>query len=79
MGTPASREGRGSVAPLENFFLERYTRSYLDQWVAFVDLVVNGGPSPVSGADGRAPLLIGLAAKQSMIEQRPVTIASVDH
>ena len=60
--------------PLEDFFLERYTRSYLDQWAAFVDVVANGAPSPVTGADGRAPLAIGLAANQSMIEGRPVLV-----
>lgn len=64
--------------PLQNFFLERYTRSYVDQWAAFVDMVANGAPTPVGGADGRAPLVIGLAARQSMHERRPVTIASVD-
>ena len=64
--------------PLENFFLERYARSYLDQWAAFVDMVENDGPSPASGADGRAPLVIGTAARRSMQENRPVTIAEVD-
>ena len=62
--------------PLENFFLERYARSYLDQWAAFVDMVANGAPSPVSGEDGRAPLVIGLAAWQSVRENRPVRIDS---
>ena len=63
---------------LQNFFLERYVRSYLDQWAAFVDMVDNDGPSPVTGADGRASLLIAKAALQSMIENRPVTLAEVD-
>jgi len=64
----------GGVAtpPLQNFFLERYTRSYLDQWAAFVDLVEGRAPSPVTGADGRAPLVIGLAAWKSVREGRPV-------
>ena len=64
--------------PLENFFLERYVRSYLDQWAAFVEMVENDGPSPASGADGRAPLVIATAALQSMRTNRPVTIAEVD-
>ncbi len=58
--------------PLQHFFLERYTRSYLDQWDAFVEMVRDGTPSPVSGADGRAPLVIGLAAWKSVQERRPV-------
>jgi myo-inositol 2-dehydrogenase/D-chiro-inositol 1-dehydrogenase len=64
--------------PLEDFFLERYARSYLDQWAAFVDMVTSGGPSPASGADGRAPLVIGMAALRSLNEHRPVTIEEVD-
>jgi myo-inositol 2-dehydrogenase/D-chiro-inositol 1-dehydrogenase len=64
--------------PLEHFFLERYARSYSDQWVAFVDMVSNDGPSPAPGADGRAPLVIAAAASLSMRENRPVTIAEVD-
>lgn len=63
--------------PLENFFLERYARSYLDQWDAFVGYVRDGGDSPASGADGRAPLVIGTAALRSMQENRPVTIDEI--
>jgi myo-inositol 2-dehydrogenase/D-chiro-inositol 1-dehydrogenase len=60
--------------PLENFFLERYARSYLDQWAAFVDMVDNDSPSPASGDDGRAPLVIAAAALRSMQENRPIRI-----
>ena len=63
--------------PLQNFFLERYTASYLDQWAAFVAAVENGTPMPISGADGRAPLVIGMAAKRSMDEGRPVPISEI--
>ena len=64
--------------PLEDFFLERYARSYLDQWAAFVDMVEHDGPSPASGADGRAPLLIGMAAVRSMQQNVPVRIADME-
>ena len=63
---------------LQNFFLERYTASYLDQWAAFVDAVEQGAPTPITGADGRAPLVIGMAAKKSMDEGRPVQISEID-
>jgi len=63
--------------PLQNFFLERYTASYLDQWDAFIDMVANGSPSPATGADGRAPLVIGMAAKKSMDEGRVVRIEEI--
>ncbi len=65
--------------PLEHFFLERYAQSYLDQWASFVDMVEHGGPSPASGADGRAPLVIGTAALRSMREGRPVTIREIEN
>jgi len=63
-----------SGANLPYFFLERYTDSYLREWAAFVNYVAHGGPSPVSGNDGRAPVVIGLAAWQSIREGRPITI-----
>ena len=67
----------GSHGPLlPYFFLERYTASYLAEWDAFVAMV-NGAPSPVSLADGRAPLVMGLAAWASVREGRPVAISEI--
>jgi myo-inositol 2-dehydrogenase/D-chiro-inositol 1-dehydrogenase len=62
-------------SPLPHFFLERYVPSYLREWDAFVEAVRTGSPTPVSGADARAPLVIGLAAWTSLREGRPVEIA----
>ena len=62
--------------PLPYFFLQRYTASYLAEWDAFVDMV-HGAPSPVSLADGRAPLVMGLAAWASIRESRPVAVAEI--
>jgi myo-inositol 2-dehydrogenase/D-chiro-inositol 1-dehydrogenase len=57
----------GATGPnLPYFFLERYTQSYLREWAAFIAYVKDGGNSPVSGRDGRAPVAIGLAAWQSV-------------
>lgn len=65
----------GTTAPgLHHFFLERYVPSYLSQWLEFVEYLRTGGASPVSGEDGRAPLVIGLAAWQSVREGQPVPI-----
>ncbi len=64
----------GTLLPY--FFLERYTASYLAEWDAFVAMV-NGAPSPVSLADGRAPLVMGLAAWASVREGRPVAISEI--
>ena len=63
--------------PLPYFFLDRYIPSYLAEWDAFVDMV-NGAPSPVPLADGRAPLVMGLAAWASVREGRPVPVAEID-
>jgi myo-inositol 2-dehydrogenase / D-chiro-inositol 1-dehydrogenase len=63
---------------LPHFFLERYTPSYLREWQAFIGAVQTGSPPPVSIADARAPLVIGLAAWRSLHERRPVPITEVD-
>ena len=63
------------TSPLPHFFLERYVPSYLREWDAFVEAVRTGTPTAVNGADARAPLVIGLAAWQSLREGRPVELA----
>jgi myo-inositol 2-dehydrogenase/D-chiro-inositol 1-dehydrogenase len=62
------------TSPLPHFFLERYVPSYLREWDAFVAAVRTGTPPPVSGADARAPLVIGLAAWRSLREGGPVKL-----
>jgi myo-inositol 2-dehydrogenase / D-chiro-inositol 1-dehydrogenase len=60
--------------PLPYFFLERYTPSYVREWEAFVGAVQAGSPPPVSLTDARAPLVIGLAAWQSLHTGQPVSV-----
>jgi myo-inositol 2-dehydrogenase / D-chiro-inositol 1-dehydrogenase len=67
-------ENGSTMAALPYFFLERYIPSYLREWAAFVNAVRTGTTPPVSGADARAPLVIGLAAWQSLTEGRPVKL-----
>jgi myo-inositol 2-dehydrogenase/D-chiro-inositol 1-dehydrogenase len=55
-----------------NFFMQRYTESYAVEMQAFVDAVVNDNPVPVTGNDGRIPVIMGLAARKSYEENRPV-------
>lgn len=62
--------------PLAHFFLDRYIPSYLAEWDAFVAMVA-GAESPVTLADGRAPLVMGLAAWTSVREARPVAIEEI--
>jgi myo-inositol 2-dehydrogenase / D-chiro-inositol 1-dehydrogenase len=63
---------------LPDFFLERYVPSYQHAWSAFVGALSNGHPPPVGPADARAPLVIGLAARRSLHEDRPVRIEEVE-
>jgi myo-inositol 2-dehydrogenase / D-chiro-inositol 1-dehydrogenase len=63
--------------PNPYFFLERYLTSYVREWEAFVEAVKRGEVPPVSTADARAPLVIGLAAGRSLREGRPVRVEEV--
>jgi myo-inositol 2-dehydrogenase/D-chiro-inositol 1-dehydrogenase len=64
-------------SPLPHFFLERYVPSYLREWDAFVEAVRTGAPTLVSGADARAPLVVGMAAWRSLREGRAVRVEEV--
>jgi myo-inositol 2-dehydrogenase / D-chiro-inositol 1-dehydrogenase len=66
-----------SMSGLPHFFLERYVPSYVREWEAFVRAVRSGAAPVVSGADARAPLVIGLAAWRSLREGRPVLTEEV--
>jgi myo-inositol 2-dehydrogenase / D-chiro-inositol 1-dehydrogenase len=63
--------------PLPHFFLERYLPSYEREWQAFVAALQTGTPPPVGVQDARAPLVIGLAAWQSLREGRAVRLEEV--
>lgn len=57
-----------------NFFLERYTTSYLNEMRAFSDAILYNNELPVSGKDGLNAMKIALAAKKSITENRPVRV-----
>jgi myo-inositol 2-dehydrogenase/D-chiro-inositol 1-dehydrogenase len=76
----AHRTGRADAGGLHtprplDFFMDRYTESYVRELSAFVQCVRDGTEPPVTGADGRAPVVIGLAAKRSMAEGRRIEIS----
>ncbi len=60
------------------FFVERYTESYIAEMKAFVDAVRRDEPPPVTGLDGRIPVVIGRAATRSCAENRAVKLTEVD-
>ncbi len=57
--------------------IERYTQSYVTEMEAFVDAVLHDKPVPVTGYDGRMALVLGLAAKKSLAEHRPVHLSEI--
>jgi myo-inositol 2-dehydrogenase/D-chiro-inositol 1-dehydrogenase len=61
-----------------NFFMERYTESYVNEMRAFVACIVEDSAPPVSGRDGHIAVVMGYAAKRSLAEGRPVALSEVD-
>ena len=70
------RTGTHSSLPL-NFFLERYSDSYLNEMRAFVDAVGNDRGVPVTATDGLMSVAMGVAALKSVKENRPVQLAEI--
>ncbi|HPO13643.1 MAG TPA: inositol 2-dehydrogenase [Candidatus Hydrogenedentes bacterium] len=60
-----------------NFFMDRYTESFMTEMNAFVSAVVENTPVPVTGHDGRMAVVVGLAARKSYDEHRPVKISEI--
>jgi myo-inositol 2-dehydrogenase/D-chiro-inositol 1-dehydrogenase len=75
-GTLSTASGT-NTQPLPHFFLDRYVSSYRTQWVAFERALRSGQPPPVAVEDGRAALVIALAAIRSASERRPVRIDEI--
>ena len=59
------------------FFLERYTDSYVAEIREFVDCVLTGKEPSCGGKDGLQAVILGLAAKKSFAERRPVKISEI--
>lgn len=60
-----------------NFFMERYTESFVSELQSFVRAVREDQPTEVNGEDGRLAVLIALAAGKSHAEGRPVKLEEV--
>lgn len=69
----------GATAPLPySFFMDRYALAYAGAMRAFVDMIQSGSESPVTGLDGRAPIVAAMAANKSHAEGRAVRLEEVD-
>ncbi len=64
--------------PPHHFFLERYAASYVDEMIAFVDAVRQNRTPVVTGSDGRAPVVLALAAERSARTGRVVAVAEIE-
>ncbi|HIZ10735.1 MAG TPA: inositol 2-dehydrogenase [Candidatus Eubacterium faecavium] len=60
------------------FFLERYMQSFTDEMTQFIDCVLNDKPTQTTVYDGLEALRLGLAAKKSVAEHRPVKLSEIE-
>lgn len=59
------------------FFLERYMQAYANEMSEFIEAIVKDKEVSVNVIDGLEPVIIGLAAKKSLAENRPVKIVEI--
>ena len=70
-------DGVVSEKPLY-FFLERYMDSFIAEMCDFIAAVRGGADTPVNVMDGRKPVVIAMAAKKSLDENRPVKLSEIE-
>ncbi len=64
-------------ARLPHTFMERYAPCYVDEVRRFVECVRADQPVPATGLDGRAAVVLGYAAWESLHSNRPVKAAEI--
>ncbi len=74
--TEVHRADGTALTLIPHFFLDRYVPSFVAEWDSFV-AGLDSGEMPVTGVDGRQPLIIGLAAWESVKTGRPVLTSSI--
>ena len=71
-----SQNGVHASLPL-NFFMDRYIEAYANEIKEFTRAILEDKPISVGGKDGLLAVMIGLAAKKSFEENRPVKISEI--
>ncbi len=71
-----SKNGIHGPLPL-HFFMDRYIESYTYEMEAFINALAEDKELPVSGNDGLMSIAVGLAAKKSVAENRPVKLDEI--
>ena len=61
------------------FFLERYMQSFATEVKGFISAIENDTDTPVGVEDGLKPVLMGIAAKKSVEEHRPVKLSEIQY
>ncbi|MDP2994621.1 MAG: inositol 2-dehydrogenase [Anaerolineales bacterium] len=59
------------------FFMQRYAPCYVDEVRQFIECVRDDKPTPTTGKDGRAAVVLGYAAGKSLRENRPVKVSDI--
>ncbi|MCD7814421.1 MAG: inositol 2-dehydrogenase [Lachnospiraceae bacterium] len=59
------------------FFLERYMDAYAKEIEEFISAIENDTDTPLGVEDGLKPVLMGIAAKKSYEEHRPVKLSEI--
>lgn len=72
----SNADGVTGEKPL-HFFLERYMAAYAKEVRCFVEAIEKDIDTPLGVMDGLQPVLMGLAAKKSLEEHRPVKISEI--
>ena len=65
-------------ARLKHFFMQRFASCYVDEVRQFLECVREDKLTPITGADGRAAVVLGYAAWKSFRENRPVRLSEID-
>lgn len=73
----SNADGVVSEKPLY-FFLERYMDSFISEMSDFIEAIRQDKPTPVTALDGRKPVVIAMAAKKSLLENRPVKLTEIN-
>lgn len=73
----SNAEGVTGEKPLY-FFLERYMAAYAKEIKCFIRAIEEETDTPLGVMDGLQPVLMGLAAKKSLEEHRPVKISEIN-
>lgn len=72
----STAEGVTGEKPLY-FFLERYMQSFAKEVSCFIEAIEKDTDTPLGVEDGLKPVLMGIAAKKSVEEHRPVKISEI--